>query len=63
MTNGRKQLKKLRENKIVKVSWIPGHKGHEENEIADQLAKIGSNYQSTNPKFPQSFYRPKYYQL
>jgi hypothetical protein len=32
----------LAEHNNVQLLWVPGHKGTEGNESADQLAKIGS---------------------
>ena len=41
-------------NNKITISWIPGHRGHEGNELADTLAKIGtkSNNKITNLKTP-----------
>lgn len=35
-------LNKLNVNNVVKLYWIPGHRGHRGNEIADHLAKRGA---------------------
>ena len=35
------------ENRIT-VNWIPGHKGHDSNEMADYLAKMGSKSENRN---------------
>ena len=35
-------LNSLAKHNSVTINWIPGHKGHEGNETADQLAKLGA---------------------
>ena len=44
-------LNELGGNNTVNLNWIPGHEGHEGNEIADYLAKKGSLKQVSNPLY------------
>ena len=46
-------LKTLGESNEITLRWIPVHCGYEGNELADQLAKRGSNnYRATRIKLP-----------
>ena len=45
-------LNKLGETNTVTLYWIPGHKGHMGNEVADRLAKRGADSSDTPGPFP-----------
>lgn len=44
------RLNTLATNNKVKLIWIPGHKGHEGNEKADELARMGSEQKFQGPE-------------
>jgi ribonuclease HI len=44
------RLKELSQHNSVTLSWIPAHSGHEGNEQADELAKLGSSLTITGPE-------------
>ena len=46
--NCHQALNKLGRNNKIKITWIPGHAGHQGNEIADTLAKEGSTKEIGN---------------
>ena len=55
-------LNTLGDSNKVYIKWIPGHRGYDGNEIADQLAKNGANIQidkSAKPPIPQAVLRLK----
>jgi len=45
-----KSLKALARQRKVHITWIPGHNGHEGNEMADRLAKQGSENAYIGPE-------------
>lgn len=44
------ELNKLALNNKVTIEWVPGHKGYEGNEKADELAKRGADSPLTGPE-------------
>ena len=42
-------INKLSEKNNVTLTWIPGHSNHKGNEIADRLAKRGTNLKAEGP--------------
>ena len=51
-------------NHLTSIEWIPGHKGHYGNELADKLANIRSvtstpELELNHPPFPHTYYKNK----
>jgi ribonuclease HI len=44
-----KHLNTLGCSNTVQVRWCPGHRGYQGNEVADELARIGSGLVSSGP--------------
>ena len=47
---GKIEINKLAENNNISLNWIPGHEGHMGNEVADRLAKRGSQMEILGPE-------------